>query len=321
MQRCGHRSFCGQPVIWIAKLLGRLTLIGNFQVQIVIANSKSLSRRKEAVRWLSASLCLCALLGTVACGGSSSPPASPVSGNWQMQLVGPNSDQPWQLSGFLLQSGNSVTGSFISVPNVTTGFGCNGVGPVSGTLNSQNNLKLDVNESGQDVSLTASFPSEAPSSKAPLTGQFSTLAAGCTSTSTGTWSAVPVTPIAGSFHGTFTPPPVTGEAPVDVTGTLNQGPNVGDSNATLTGTINATGPTRFCSYLNSATITGLISGAQVTLDFLGPDGSQIGHLGSPPATITPDAKSLTCSSPCSYTFTQISKSCTGDSGTVELTFP
>jgi hypothetical protein len=273
------------------------------------------------VRWLAASLCWCALLCTVACGNSSNPPAGPVSGNWQMQLVGPNTDQPWQLSGFLLQSGNSVTGSFVSVPNATTGFGCNGVGPVSGTLNSQNNLKLDVNVSGQDVSLTASFPSEAPSSKAPLTGQFSTLAAGCTSSSTGTWSAVPVTPLAGSFHGTFTSTAVFSAAPVDVTGTLNQGPNVGTSNDTLTGTINASGPTRFCSYLNSATITGLVSGTQVTLDLFGPDGSQIGHLGSPPATIKPDGTSLSCASPCSYFFSQISKSCTGDSGTVELTFP
>ena len=235
-----------------------------------------------------------------------------------MELVNSNSNQAWQLSGLLLQSGNSVTGSFIGF---TTGFnatfGCNGIGPVRGTLNGQN-LKLNVNQSGQEVSLNASFPSEAPSSTNPLTGQFTTLAAGCTDSSTGTWSAFPVTPLSGSFHGTFTP--ATGVAPTDVTGTLNQGPNVGTSNATLTGTINANGPSGFCSYLNSATITGLISGTQVSLDIFGSNGSQIGQVG-PGATITPDAKSLSCSTPCTYTFSQISKSCTGDSGTVELTFP
>jgi len=274
------------------------------------------------LRWLSATFCLCTLLGAIACGGGSSQSANSVSANWQMQLTSAGSDQPWQLSGFLLQSGNSVTGSFVSVPNATTGFGCNGVGPVSGTLNGQN-LKLDVNVSSQDVSLTANFPSQAPTSSTPLEGQFSTLAAGCTSSSTGTWSAVPVTPLSGSFHGTFTSNTVFGLAPVNVTGTLSQGPNVGDNNTTLTGTINAAGPTRFCSYLNSATISGLISGTQVTLNFFGPNGSQIGQLGPQPATITPDAKSLSCipSSSCGYFFSQISKSCTGDAGSVELTFP
>ena len=274
------------------------------------------------MRWLSLSLCLCALLASLACGGSSSTPVAPVSGNWQMQLVSPNSDQPWQLSGFLLQSGNSVTGSFVSVPNATTGFGCNGVGPVSGTINSQNTLKLDVNESGQDVSLTASFPSETPSTKAPLTGQFSTLGAGCTNSTTGTWSAVLVTPLAGSFHGTFTSQQ---NGPIDVTGTFTQGPNIGASSATLSGTINAAGPTAFCSYLNAATITGVISGTQVTLNLYGPDGSKIGQVGPPAAIVTPDGKSLSCllsnTPACSYSFSQISKSCTGDTGNVQLTFP
>lgn len=245
----------------------------------------------------------------------------PAAGNWQMQLVTANSDQAWQLSGFLLQSGNSLTGSFISSPNATTGLGCNGVGSVNGTLNGQT-LKLDVNVSSQDVSLSGTFPSTPPSSKTPLTGQFTTLAAGCTSSSaTGTWSAVPVTPLTGSFHGTFTS---NINGPINVAGNLDQGPNVGTSNATLSGTINATGPANFCSYLNSATITGLISGTQVSLDLFGPDGSQIGQIG-PPATVTPDGKSLSCSPdttpPCTYSFTQISKSCTGDGGSVQLTFP
>jgi hypothetical protein len=239
-----------------------------------------------------------------------------------MQLVGPNSDQPWQLSGFLVQSGNSVTGSFVSMANATPGFGRTGVGPVSGNLNKKNRLKQVVTVSGQDVSLTASFPSEAPSSTAPLTGQFSTLAAGCTSTSTGTWSAVPVTALAGAFHGTFTSQQ---NGPINVTGTLTQGPNIGSSNAELSGTINAEGPTAFCSYLNAATITGVITGTQVTLDLYGPDGSKIGQVGPPAATVSPDGTSLSCllsnTSACRYSFSQISKSCTGDQGTVQLTVP
>jgi hypothetical protein len=267
-------------------------------------------------RW-AATFLLSTLLGTAACSGNSSLPPGPVAGNWQMQLVSPSNDQPWQLSGFLLQSGNSVTGSFVSVPNVSTGFGCNGAGPVSGTLNGQN-LKLDVNESGQDVSLLASFPSQAPTSSTPLNGQFSTVAAGCTSSSTGTWSAVPVVPISGSFHGSFVSQ--QGNGTVDVTGTLNQGPNVGASNATLSGTINAAGPTSFCPYLNGDTLTGVISGTQVTLNIYDPGGSQIGQIPpvqQPQATLTPDAKSLTGN----YIFQQISTSCIGDLGTLQLTFP
>jgi hypothetical protein len=297
---------------------------GNCRAQLVMGHLNSLSPGRAGLRSFFAIICVCMLLGMTACGGGSggsSTPNGPVTGNWQMQLVTPNSDQAWQLSGFLIQSGNSVTGSFISVPNADTGFGCNGVGPVTGTLNGQN-LKLDVNESSQDLSLSATFPGT-PSSSTPVTGQFTTLAAGCTTSSaTGTWSATLITPPSGSFHGTFTSH-VNG--PINVTGTLNQGPNLGASNATLTGTINATGPTSFCSYLNSATISGLISGTQVTLNLFGPDGSKIGQVGPPAATITPDGKSLSClpdSTPsCTYFFSQISKSCTGDAGSVQLTFP
>jgi len=162
-----------------------------------------------------------------------------------------------------------------------------------------------------------------------MNGEFSFLAGGCNAfPGSGTWSALQVMPINGSFHGSFTstlPPPNNGT--IEVAGTLTQGPNTGNSTANLTGNISVVGSQRFCNYLSTATITGLVSGTSVSLNLFGPNGSlitqigQIGQIGNPQVatqtTVTANAGAI--SGP--YTFPAISTSCTEDQGTFQITFP
>jgi len=262
------------------------------------------------VRVWTTALLSCLSLTLVACGSGQSSPAptsGSLSGNWLITLNRQANPQPLTYSGFLLQAGKSVTGSLI------LGGGCQGVGPVTGTLDGQN-LQLDVNEFGQNLTLTGTFPADG-SSDAFVGGPFSTLNGGCTGTSSGTWSAIRIAPLTGSFHGTLVSAASNGT--VNVAGALTQGPNVGASNADFSGNMTTSSLPPFCSYVTTATITGTISGTTVSLDFFGPNGSQLNFVPIA-ATVTPDGSSLTASQ---YSFQGISKSCTGDIGTLQLSFP
>jgi hypothetical protein len=272
------------------------------------------------VKALPTILLLVMLLAVLSCGGggTAAPQAGTLSGNWEIQLfrhVSPN--PPLLYTGFLLQSGNNITGSLMfDLSSVGSGQ-CEGVGTVSGTTDQQN-ISLTINEQGEDVSLSGSMPS----SGSALSGQFSSLAGGCTYyANTGTWSATNIAPVAGSFHGTFTSTNVPSNGAFNVTGSLNQGQNTGADTASLSGNIVASTTTSFCSYLSSATINGLISGNSIVLNLYGTNGTQITQLGaignSSTVTITPDATSISGS----YSFPSISSSCIGDQGTFQLSFP
>jgi len=225
-----------------------------------------------------------------------------LTGNWQITLNRHASTQPQNYSGFLVQSGDAIAGSVI------LGGGCSGVGPVVGKMDGQN-LSLTINQFGQELTLTGAVPS----SSGFMSGDFSTLAGACNAfPNTGTWTAIEVPPVAGTFHGTFTS--AGNGAAVSVTGTLAQGPNTGNSNAPLTGTMAISGSATFCDYLTTASVTGLISGTNVTLNLFGPEGSQIAQI---PASIVPDGTSITGN----YSFQGVSSSCTGDTGIMRLTFP
>jgi hypothetical protein len=280
------------------------------------------------VRRLFASSLLSILIATMACGGGASSPASnsgPLSGNWQIALIRHAvPTQPLTYTGFLTQSGSSVAGNLI-LGSGYIGSGCSGVGPVTGVVNGQN-VSITIDQFGEDVSLAGNLPS---SNAVPMNGEFSWLPGGCNAfPGTGTFSGFQVTPINGSFHGTFTstlPPPNNGT--INVTGTLTQGPNTGASSATLTGSISVVGSPHFCDYLSTATITGLISGTSVSLSLYGPNGSlitqigQIGQIGNPQVAnqvmVTADATAL--SGP--YTFPAISSTCSQDQGMFQITFP
>jgi hypothetical protein len=269
------------------------------------------------VKRLARMLVFFALATIVGCGGggnkTQTASADILSGNWQITLMRHANSTPEIFTGFLQQTQNSLTGS------LTLGAGCSGVGPVTGTLNNQN-LQLEINEFGQDVSLTGTLPPGAPAPGKFISGQYSSLSGGCADfPSTGTWSAFQVSPIQGAFHGTFTS---TSQAtPLQVTGVLNQGPNIGLSNTTLSGTITAQAGNQFCSYLTTATITGYVSGTAVTMSLFGTDGSLITEIA---AAVSPDASTMACSSlaPKScFAFPAISSGCTGEVGSIQLSFP
>jgi len=241
--------------------------------------------------------------------GNSRPPfpfanAGTLSGNWQMTLTPHCCATPETFTGFMIQSGTSLNG------NLILGFGCPGVGAVSGSVSGQN-LALTIDEFGQDISLSGTA-----FTNGTLSGSYSTLAGGCdVQPSTGSFTAVQVKAISGSFHGTF-----SGQTngPQTVSGTLNQGANVGGSTATLTGSLNATssGP---CPYLTKASLRGVISGTSISLNIYGPSGTLIGQIPSTvaAATIAPDASAMSGG----YVFSSQSSNCSGDLGTFQITFP
>jgi len=247
----------------------------------------------------------CVLLGIAflaGCGTSDPKPTpSTLSGNWSITLNRHATTDPQTFSGFLVQSGNTLSGSVI------LGDGCSGVGPVAGTLDGQN-LNMTINEFGQELSLAGSVPT----GNGILSGGFSTLPGGCTAfPNTGTWVAQLVPPIRGTFHGTLTS---AGNGNTNITGDLEQGDNTGASTAALTGTVTANIPQQFCNYLTTATISGSISGTRATLNIFGPDGLQITQI---EASTTPDATSVTGP----YVFQRISNTCFGDQGVFQITFP
>jgi hypothetical protein len=251
---------------------------------------------------------LCGSIVLIACGsGVSRTTTVPglFSGNWQFTLNRVANPIPLTYSGFLLQTGNLITGSLI------LGGECAGVGPVTGTITGQT-FQLDVNESGQDLTLTGAIPSGGAGGVL-LGGQFSTLGGGCTDASTGTWTSIQVTPLNGTFHGTLVSQT---NGTVDVTGALSQGPNGGASNAPLSGSMVTSSVPPFCSYATTATITGQISGTVASLFLFGANGAP---LNADPivAAITANGSGLSGS----YSFQSISKACPGDIGTLQLSFP
>ena len=255
-------------------------------------------------------LCLIALTMVALEGCGNGRPRFPfanagtLSGNWQIALTPHTSTTSQMFTGFMIQSGSTVNGSLI------LGFGCQGVGPVSGSVNGPN-LTLTINEFGQDISLTG-----ASDGNGNLTGSYSALAGGCNSnSSTGSFNAIQITPISGSFHGTF-----SGQTngPQTVSGTLTQGTNVGGSTATLTGSLNATS-SGLCPYLTNASLRGVISGTSINLNIYGPSGTLIGQIPSTvaPATIAADASAMSGG----YVFSPQSSNCSGDLGLFQITFP
>lgn len=282
--------------------------------------SQRIRSLERALKRLATISLLAGLLAVISCGSGAAPTSQngALSGNWEIQLfrhVNPN--PPLVYTGFLVQSGSNVTGSLMFNLSTVGSGQCEGVGTVSGTADQQN-VSLTINEQGEDVSLSGALPS----SGSPLSGQFSSLAGGCTNfANTGTWSATSITPVAGSFHGTFTSTNLPSNGAFNVTGTMNQGPNTGGDTATLSGSLVASTTPSFCSYLPSATIGGLISGTSMLINLYGPNGMQITQLGAvggnTTVTITPDATSITGT----YMFPSISSSCNGDQGTFQLSFP
>ncbi len=259
---------------------------------------------------------LCMVVASLSCGGggnsSTSSPAT-ISGNWQFTLVRHSNTDQSVFTGFLLQSGQSVTGSLI------LSEGCQGVGPVTGTFDGQN-LQLTIGAYGQDFSLTASLPSGS-ASDATIDGQFSAVPGACLGfTTSGTWTAVRTPALAGPFHGSV----VFGSGPtattINITGNLTQGPNIGTSNATVTGSMDQTVGNAFCPYFSNITINGLISGPTLNFNLYGVNGNQVGQVTG--ATLSSDGTSITTvGGNGGVSVNALSNGCPAQVGTIAVTFP
>jgi hypothetical protein len=225
------------------------------------------------------------------CGGGSSSSSSssakqgPLAGNWQITLTqeipagtAQNPLAPLSVSGFLLESNNSLTGS-VALPGNGPSLNCAGVGPVTGTISGQS-VAISVDESGSTLNLTGAVSSDSKS----MAGTYQTLPGGCTKTPTsGTWAAFQIPPLNGNFTGTLANSNymavltgVTPPAPISVSGMLTETSNVGESTASLSGTITAVGYPCFAT----ASVTGTISGQSVFLSVFAYNGDLIGSIGS-----------------------------------------
>ena len=244
-------------------------------------------------------VCVVMLLFTAAgCGGgkvggasASNAPGGPLAGNWQIVLAEGVPRIPAQLlvSGFLLQSKNSITGS-VQVPgNGAQGQQkCAGVGLLSGTVDG-NSVTFAINEGGTTLTFNGAL-----SSDGTMAGDYEGPGGACLGSATsGTWTAAEIPELNGNFSGTISNSSymalVTGMnadqvPPIQISATFNQSPNIGASNATLTGTMNAQGYPCFAT----AYLTGTISGSNVVLSVFGFDGTLIGSLGTgtAPATVS-----------------------------------
>jgi hypothetical protein len=249
-------------------------------------------------------LCLGCVLMTSSCGGgggqSNSANANGLSGNWQMTLTGSGvSSGIAAESGFLMQSGSSLAGNIV-LSGVTA---CPGLGTASGTVTGSD-VAITVGQVDQTLTLTGAATSDGTS----MAGEYSILASGCGSSSVGTFTATQVKPLGGSFQATFTSGEVVGEV-YTFGGSLTQGPNTGMSYATLAGTMTSTN----APCINSFSIAGEVGGTSVVFNFLASDGSAQGQYRG---TTTTDGTTLTGT----YDFLAQSNGCSGDAGTVSITF-
>jgi len=244
---------------------------------------------------------LCIFL-IVSCGGGNSKnsEAGLLSGNWQIGLTPspPATGAPTE-SGFLLQTGDSLTGQFVFA-GLTR---CTGLGSAQGTL-SGNNVEIALTQTGQTVTLTGTAASDGST----MGGTYAVLDAGCgNGTSTGTWIANPVKPVAGTYLATFNSYTL-GVYNFNVT--VTQGTNLGASVATLSGT--ATSSNAHCG--DNLTIAGVVGGTSIAFNFLTSDGTAVGQF---TGTTSTGATTLTGT----YDFlaqTNMASCPAGDAGSITL---
>lgn len=259
------------------------------------------TRNSSVMRSLAAPVLVCIFLA-LGCGKSNSNNTDPglLSGNWQIGLQpGSQAGGTPTESGFLLQTGNSLTGQFLFAGLAQ----CTGLGSASGILTG-NNVEITLNQAGQTLTLTGTAASDGST----MGGTYAVLDAGCgNGTSTGTWTANPVKPVTGTYLATFNSYTL-GTYVFNISAT--QGANTGESIATISGT--ATSSNAPCG--ENLAIAGTVGGTAVVVNFLTSEGTAIGQF---TGAISTDASTL------NGTFDFLAQasgtSCTaGDAGSVTL---
>lgn len=244
------------------------------------------------------------------CGSSTNASTSSsgaMSGNWQMSLLPSNNPNARSQSGFLLQTGSTLTGSVMLIDSP-----CSGVGTVNGTVTSTA-VSLVVDPVGTQINMTGTLASNPTS----MMGNYTLLSTGCigsqTSPQTGTWTATLVAPMKGTIsNASFTSSRFTSDPnnPYTMGGQVTQGANTGQSNTSLSGNMTSTNYPCFAN----ANLTGVISGTSVTLNIVDPTGVQLGQVSG---TITTDGTTFSGSY---KILPQSTRHCdVGDEGSVSFT--
>jgi hypothetical protein len=223
------------------------------------------------------SLCLMFLTSCGGGGGSTGTPTGNFAGNWQISLQRDQSNTLKTESGFLVQSGDALSGNLL----LTGDTNCAGVGAAQGQV-SGSNVAINVSQIGQTVNLTGSLASSGSAS-----GSFSIFASPCGSTQVGTWTASQVQTLAGSLQGTFTStsPQFSGVI-YQISGKVTEAPNTGESAANLSGSMTSTNAPCW----SSVSISGSISGTSVVFNLLSSEGVALGQFHG---TATTDASTIT----------------------------
>lgn len=238
-------------------------------------------------------LVLVSFVGLWGCGGNSSGNSSSagaqVSGNWQFSLTAPqdNSFSGGLEGGFLLQDNGTVKGQVVyslSVPNAGSSpptIPCAGSAAVTGTVSGQS-VTLTAVAASQTFALTGNLSADGST----MTGTYNTAATpNCGTAQTGLqWSAKLVRPLSGAVQGNIHATENTGDPAAEqdfvVTGFLTQGPNTGASKTAVTGTLNFQG----YPCLDTASVSGQISGSSVVLQLIGQNGLVVGQIGTIPGS-------------------------------------
>jgi hypothetical protein len=236
----------------------------------------------------------------LSCGGNAgtSSASQLLSGNWQFVLQqNPPSSITQTESGFLLQSGDAITGALV----LSNQGLCPGLGSAQGTLTGTQ-VTITVNQTGQTVNLLGTAATDGSG----MAGTYSILASGCSGgSSTGTWTASPVKPVSGTYQATFNSYTL---GVYNSVATVTQGPNTGASIANVLGMMTLNNAP--CG--DSVSISGVVSGTAVVFNFLGSSGAAVGQF---TGTTSADATTLTGT----YDFQAVNNVCSGDEGTISLT--
>jgi hypothetical protein len=255
--------------------------------------------RELLFRLSAQSLCILLLASTIllsGCGSNSNSSATQqsatLSGNWQFSMVNtPDLTSSSGLQGgFLLQNGNSVTGTVVYSNTLLNGSlgPCNsGPAPITGSITGQN-VTLTAVAATQTYTLTGALSAAG----SMITGTYTATpgsAVGGTACGNGTaqtgpqtWSANLVPPlsgsITGSFHSSSSYSSGLSNQDFPVTGALTQGQNIGASSATITGSLSFGG---YPCISGSVSVNGQISGNTVVLQLIATNGENVGQIGVP----------------------------------------